>query len=121
MTKGKLKSIELFYTPPKDRCFEELRKICIRFWEVYDDFFLWSEHGQELMDEYKQSKINQIKDLKNEGANFAYMVQMIHENNRKVIAKCLSMETRNEISMRLYGFDDNKFDPFNIWNVENNK
>ena len=45
---------------------------------------------------------------------------MVHQNNREIIAKHLSLETRNEISMRLYGFDDNEFDPFNIWDIKNN-
>ena len=27
-------SEELFYKPPKDEYFDELKKICIRFWEV---------------------------------------------------------------------------------------
>ena len=47
------------------------------------------------------------------------MVQMIHQNSREVLSKHLSLETRNEISMRLYEID-NEFDPFNIWNVKNN-
>ena len=49
------------------------------------------------------------------------MVQMIHQNYRFILAKCLSLETRNEISMRLYGWEkENEFDPFNIWKLENN-
>lgn len=106
------KSVELFYTPPKDEYFEELKSICIRFWEVFPE--------NRLEQDYVKSKIDQIKNLKNEGSNFVMMVQMIHQNSRKVLAKCLSLETRNEISMRIYGFDDNEFDSFNIWNVKNN-
>ncbi len=120
MTQAEKKSIELFYTPPKDEYFEELKSLCILFWEVHDYFEMYSEEGKRLMEEYKQSKINEIKVLKNEGSNFVSMIQMIHQNSRQVLAKHLSLETRNEISMRLYGFENNEFDPFNIWKVENN-
>jgi hypothetical protein len=103
------KSVKLFYTPPKDECFEELKTICIRFWRTFDEV--------EFVDE----KINRIKDLKNEGCNFVMMVQMIHAVSREFIAKSLSLETRNEISMRLHGWEtENEFDFFNIWNIDNN-
>jgi len=103
------KSVELFYKPPKDECFEELRTICIRFWRTFDEV------------EYVEEKINRVKNLKNKGCDFVTMVQMIHQNSREVLAKSLSLETRNEISMRLYGWEkENEFDPFNIWNIDNN-
>ena len=43
------KSVKLFYTPPKDECFEELRTICIRFWRTFDEV------------EYVDEKINRIR------------------------------------------------------------
>lgn len=122
MKKEELKSVELFYTPPKNEYFEELKSLCIRFWEVFPEYTLWNEEQNRLELEYAKSKIDQIKKLKNEGANFVSMVQMIHQNSRQILARNLSLETRNEISMRLYGWDkENEFDPFNIWNSENNK
>ena len=115
------KSVKLFYTPPKDKCFEELKSLCIRFWNTWPELHLWDERQEQLHLEYIQSKIDKIKDLKNEGSNFVSMVQMIHQNSREVLAKALSLETRNEISMRLYGWEkENEFDPFNIWNINNN-
>jgi hypothetical protein len=49
------------------------------------------------------------------------MIQMIHAVSREFIAKALSLETRNEISMRLHGWEkENEFDFFNIWNINNN-
>ena len=102
-------TVELFYTPPKDECFEELRKLCISFWRSFNEV------------EYVEEKVNRIKDLTNEGSNFVMMVQMIHPVAREIIAKALSLETRNEISMRLYGWEtENEFDFFNIWNIDNN-
>lgn len=120
MKQSELKSIELFYTPPKDKYFEELRSLCIRFWDVFTTSNNYESEQFRLEMEYSQEKIKRIKSLKNEGANFISMVQMIHQNSRVIIAKSLSLETRNEISMRLYGFEDSEFDPFNIWDVKNN-
>ena len=110
---------KLFYTPPNDKCFEELKSLCIRFWSVFPEYTLWNEEQNIIEQEYSKSKINQIKDLKNEGSNFIMMVQMIHQNSREVLSRYLSLETRNEISIRLYDIDS-EFDPFNIWNVKNN-
>ena len=118
MTPNKYKT-KLFYTPPKDEYFEELKSLCIRFWKAFPEYTLWDEKQYELEQEYAESKIHRIKDLKNEGTNFIMMVQMIHQNSREVLSKHLSLETRNEISMRLYEID-NEFDPFNIWNIKNN-
>jgi hypothetical protein len=117
------KSVELFYTPPKDEYFEELKSLCIRFWGVFPSSTYYDNDVQlKLETEYANSKIKEIENLTNEGSNFISMVQMIHQNYRQTLAKCLSLETRNEISMRLYGWEkENKFDPFNIWNLENSK
>jgi hypothetical protein len=80
------KSVKLFYTPPKEELFNELKEVCIKFWKTFDDNF-----------EYSSEKINRIKDLPNDGPNFVMMVQMIHPVAREVISKLLSLETRNEI------------------------
>jgi hypothetical protein len=104
------KSVKLFYTPPREESFNELKEACIKFWNTFDD-----EFG------YATEKIDRIKDLPNDGPNFVMMVQMIHPVAREVISKLLSLETRNEISMRLYGWEkENEFDFFNIWNIDNN-
>ena len=104
------KSVKLFYTPPREESFNELKEACIKFWNTFDD-----EFG------YATEKIDRIKDLPNDGPNFVMMVQMIHPVAREVISKLLSLETRNEISMRLYGWEkEDEFDFFNIWNIDNN-
>jgi len=104
------KSVRLFYTSPREESFNELKEVCIRFWKTFDN-----EFG------YSSEKINRIKDLPNDGPNFVMMVQMIHPVAREVISKLLSLETRNEISMRMYGWEEeNEFDHFNIWNIDNN-
>jgi hypothetical protein len=97
-------NIDFFYKPPPDECFEELKSVCINFWKTFDDTF-----------GYATEKINTIKDLPNEGANFMAMVQMIHPISRQVIAKNLSIETRNYISVKFHMGEDNEFDFFNVF------
>lgn len=113
------KSVELFYTPPKDEYFEELKSLCIRFWEVFPEDTFYDDKRLKLEREYANEKIERIQNLKNESCNFVSMVQMIHQNYRYILSNLLSLETRNEISMRLYGWkEENEFDPFNIWNIK---
>jgi len=102
-------NIEYFYTPPKDSQFEELRGVCIKFWELFND-----EH------EYSTDKINHLKTLTNQGASFISMVQMIHPLSRVLIANKLSLRTRFEISKRLYGpGSEDEYDCFSVWKTEN--
>ena len=76
------KSVKLFYTPPREESFNELREVCIRFWNTFDDKF-----------GYATEKIDRIKDLPNDGPNFVMMVQMIHPVAREVISKLLSLRS----------------------------
>lgn len=115
MRPEELKSIELFYTPPSDECFEELRHVCIVFYQRVFETSFKSDF------KYIDEKIKHLRSLKNVDSNFVSMVQGIHQNYRYIISQALSLKTRNELSMRLYGFDDDENDPFNIWNPRNNK
>ena len=113
------RSVELFYKPPKDKYFEELKYLCIRFWEVFPEDTSYTNERLEMEREYANEKIERIQNLKNESCNFVSMVQMIHQNYRYILSNLLSLETRNEISMRLYGWEqENEFDPFNIWKIK---
>jgi hypothetical protein len=103
--------IKLFYTPPNDKVFEELKNACIKFWTI-----CFKEDGKDYVDE----KVSRINSLKNEGSNFISMVQMIHPNSRILIAKQLSYETRYEVSRRLYGSgSEDEYDHFSVWKIEN--
>ena len=113
------KSVELFYKPPKDAYFEELKSLCIRFWEVFPEDTFYDDKRLKLEREYANEKIERIQNLKNESCNFVSMVQTIHQNNRYILSNLLSLETRNAISMRLYGWEEeNEFDCFNIWKIK---
>lgn len=103
--------IKLFYTPPKDYIFEELKNTCIKFWSI-----CFKTEGSNYVDE----KLDIINNLKNEGSNFISMVQMIHPKMRFLIANMLSYETRYEISRRLYGSaSEDEYDCFSVWKIDN--
>ena len=97
--------IEYYYKKPKDEYFDELKSVCIKFWETYDDQF-----------GYATEKINRIKDLENSASNYMMMVKMFHQLNWEVLAELLSLEVRNDISIRLNaGVESVETDFFNIW------
>jgi len=81
---------ELYYTPPTEKQFNELKEIAIEIWETYDD-----KHG------YATEKINQIKDLKNVSDNFMYMVAMFDISNQGRLSIMLSHKTRKAVENRL--------------------
>jgi hypothetical protein len=102
---------KLYYKSPKDRHFEELRSVCIRYWSTFDDTF-----------GYATEKINQVKSFENNEGNFMTMVKMIHPLAWEVIAEVLSLETRNHVSIRLEaGGDSLEADFFNIWGTNEAK
>lgn len=81
---------DLYYTPPSQNTFEEIKNAAIGIWDGYDD-----THG------YATEKKNRIKDLENVGDNYAYMVAMFdHVNSAELYAK-LSDEAREELNKHL--------------------
>lgn len=80
----------LYYTPPKDEQFEELKKEAITLWiDIADE------------PSYAEEKISSIKDLENIQDNFMYMVAMFDNNNQKKLADELSEETRLAVRERM--------------------
>lgn len=97
--------IEYYYKQPKQEYFNEVKKACIKFWELFDDQF-----------GYSTEKINEIKDLENNSTNYMMMIKMIHPLSWEVLAEILSLETRNDISIRLNaGVESVETDFFDIW------
>ena len=80
----------LYYTPPKQECFEEVKKEAIK---------LWSTMGDEPS--YSKEKIDRIKDITNVGDNFMYMIAMFDIFNQRKLAQNLSDETKKEIRDRM--------------------
>ena len=103
--------LELYTTPPKQKYFDELKLVCIRYWNTFDDTF-----------GYATEKINEIKDLENVGSNFMTMVKMIHPLSWELLVTGLSKETRVHISLRLEaGGHSLETDFFNIWGINEAK
>lgn len=81
---------ELYYTPPTDTQFAELKEKAIEIWKTYDDTY-----------GYASEKINRIKDIPNISDNFMMMVAMFDSNNQARLAIKLSPETRGAVAERL--------------------
>jgi len=84
---------KLYYTPPSDKCFEELKEKAIELWKEVDSDN--DKYG------YATGKINSIKDIKNIQDNFMYMVAMFDTNNQGLLAEKLSDEARKEVRDRM--------------------
>jgi hypothetical protein len=103
--------IEYYYKQPKQEYFDELKSACIKFWGAFDDQF-----------GYATEKINRIKDLENNYSNYMMMVKMFHQLNWEILAELLSLETRNDISIRLNaGVESVETDFFDIWGINDAK
>ncbi len=81
---------KLYYTPPTDEQFNELKEKAIE---------IWSTMGDEPS--YSQEKIGRIKDIANVEDNFMYTVAMLDQNNQRKLASKLSDETRGAVAERI--------------------
>ena len=81
---------KLYYMPPKDELFNELKEKAIEVWEEYDN-----EFG------YVDDKVSQIKDIKNIGDNFMYMVAMFDIQNQSKLANKLGGEAKKAVRSRM--------------------
>ena len=85
-----MKKDDLYYEPPSNQVFEEMKRLAIEIWNTYSD-----EFG------YRSEKVDKIKDLENAGDNFMYIFAMFdHINQSKLIASA-SSELKKEILDRL--------------------
>jgi hypothetical protein len=93
---------KLYYTPPSEEQFNELREKAIEIWKTYSD-----DGG------YSSGKIDKIKDLKNVGDNFMYMVAMFDIYNQAKLAGMLSEKTRQAFNERMIdGGNPPEYNPF---------
>ena len=75
---------EEYYTAPKQKIFEEIKKKAIEIWETYDNQF-----------GYVDEKVGRIKDIKNIRDNTAYMVAMFDSDNQRKLLNKVAGETKN--------------------------
>lgn len=93
---------KLYYTPPTDKQFKELKTKAIEIWKTYDN-----QHG------YVDEKVNRIKDIKNVGDNFMYIVAMFDSTNQSILSSKLSVETRKAVADRIK--DGGSPDNYNVF------
>lgn len=81
---------KLYYTPPTDEQFNELKEKVIEIWQEYDNKF-----------GYVDEKVGRIKDMGNIQDNFMYIVAMFDSSNQRKLAGKLSKETREAVRARM--------------------
>lgn len=81
---------KLYYTPPTDKQFDELKKGAMEIWLTYDNTY-----------GYVDEKVQRILDIKNIKDNFMYMVAMFDAPNQRKLAEKLSKDTRLSVRERM--------------------
>lgn len=84
---------QLYYTPPEDSLFEEVRKRAMELWHIVDSDN--DKYG------YATGKCDRIKDIKNVEDNFMYIVSMFDMGNQAMLAQIISKEARVAIRERM--------------------
>jgi hypothetical protein len=101
----------IYYKPPGQKYFDDLKSACIRYFKTFDNDF-----------GYADEKIKTLESLENVGGNFMSMVKMIHPLAWEVLAELVTLETRVHISARLEDGGHNlETDFFNIWGKNKTK
>lgn len=80
----------LYYTPPTQEQFDEVKNVAMKIWNDYDNTY-----------GYATEKINKIKDLKNVSDNVMYIVSMFDFKNQIRMANELSETTKHEVWKRI--------------------
>ena len=86
----------LYYTPPTDEVFEEIKHMSIEIWNTYDDTY-----------GYATEKISRIRDLKNIQDNAMYIVAMFDLSNLFELSALLSDKANDFIRSRLDCYEVN--------------
>lgn len=84
---------KLYYTPPEDKYFNELKEKAIELWYKVD-----SDNDKFG---YASSKVSRIESISNIQDNFMYIVSMFDIDNQKLLANELSFECRQAIRDRM--------------------
>lgn len=92
---------KLYYTPPIDEQFNELKEKAIELWKEVDTDN--DKYG------YATGKINRIKDIKNIEDNFMYIFSMFDYINQGKLVRKISSGTKEAIKLRMIdgGNDEN--------------
>ncbi len=85
-----MKEVRLYYTPPDDDQFDDMKLACARLWYQIADHI-----------GYAHEKVERIINLQNIRDNFMYMLAMFDMNNQRKIAERLSADTLESVNERL--------------------
>lgn len=80
----------IYYTPPPNGCFNELKKEAIKLWKTHDNTY-----------GYVDEKVERIERIQNVSDNFMYIVAMFDNNHHTKLAQLLTEDTRKEIRVRM--------------------
>jgi len=92
---------KLYYTPPEQEMFDEVKKWSIDLWQ--------KRYPEKEHPFYAKEKIDKIKDLQNISDNFMYIVAMFDEENQRFLAMNLMAETRQSIHNRIVSGGGNDY------------
>lgn len=81
----------LYYVPPSDAAFEDMRKACLDVWGKYKD-----EPG-----DYFEEKTQRIPIMSNISDNFMYLFAMFDMNNQRQVISLLEPSTIEAVRERL--------------------
>ena len=80
----------LYYTPPDENIFQEVKDKVIKLWKTKDN-----------TGGYVDKKLKHVKDINNIGDNFMYLVAMFDLTNQALLAVTLSPAARLEVRRRI--------------------
>ena len=83
--------MHIFYTPPPQKIFEEVKIAVKKVWAFYNPY---------------HEKIEIINKIQNISSNFMGIIQTLDINNQKKLSKMIGKEAKEEILKRL---EDDKF------------
>ena len=93
---------KLYYTPPSDEIFNEVKEKCIEIWRGYDDTY-----------GYATKKIDSIKNLENIQDNVMFMIARFDHLNMIKLLEKLSPEAKEAIRERMIsGGNNEEYTPF---------
>lgn len=80
----------LYYTPPSDASFEDMKARAIALWNTYDDMY-----------GYATEKTERIEHITNVGDNFMYIFAMFDMENQRKIVNQIHPDTRKDLRERM--------------------
>lgn len=92
---------QLYYTPPTDDHFEELKREALA---------LWTDITEDSHPSYREEKIGRIENITNISDNFMYILAMFDQGNQRKIISKLSEDTKQAIRERMIDGGNSEID-----------